>query len=95
MNLSAFRKVLVSAKLHSQMLSSTIVDKDGNVRRINDFAPVSIVQSNCFALKRNGQDSYVELGKASDWEFKDSKAIKNFADGKMILEFKDPSFFGF
>lgn len=96
MNLSAFKKILESAKNHSQMIKSTVINKNGEIVKLNDFAPVCHTQSNSFALLRNNTFSWLEYGKASEWEFENSNAIKNFKDGgKIVLEFKDPSFFGF
>lgn len=96
MTLAAFKKIIESAKVNGQFLKSEAVNANGEVMRTNDFAPVTHTQSNSFALLRNNQLSWVEYGKASEWEFKDSKAIKSMLQGcKLVFEFNNPSFFGF
>lgn len=94
--LSGFKQLLESAQVNGCYMKITILDRCGNVLRENEPAPVGKVQSNCFALDRNGQLSYVEFGKASNWEFNlhHGKATKLNPNGNMIIEFKEPSFFG-
>jgi hypothetical protein len=94
-NLSEFKKVLTSCITHNLCLRSKITNKHGEVIKENDFAPVKHIQSNSFALERNGQLSWVEFGKASQWEFKNSFAYYNFPNGgQAIFELQNPEFFG-
>lgn len=95
-SLAGFKKIIQSAMVNGIYIKTSIHNAKGEMVRENDFAPVSICQSNCFALKRNGNDSFIEFGKAERWTFltDTGKAKKRFDDGYMIIEFKEPEFFG-
>ena len=94
--LSDFKKMLNSAIVHKMRMKTTVINKNGEIVKENDFAPVHRTQTNAFTLLRNDQESWLEYGKASDWDFNNSKGIiKNFGDGgKIILNFEDNTFFG-
>ncbi len=91
-----FKKMLNSAIVHKMKMKTTVVNKNGEIVRENDFAPVHRTQSNAFTLLRNEKESWIEYGKASEWDFTNSTGIiKSMGDGgKMILNFEDNTFFG-
>jgi hypothetical protein len=94
-NLTDFKKVLESCKTHSLELKSTVFNRNGELVKENDFAPVKHTQSNAFALERDGKLSWAEYGKAKEWEFSGKTATRNFSfGGKIIFELKSPEFFG-
>jgi len=93
-NLTDFKKVLQSCLIHKLEIKSKVVNKNGEIVKEQDFAPVGHLQSNSFALLRNGVLSWVEYGKASQWNFS-GEISKTFMDGgKLIFELKNPDFFG-
>ena len=94
MTLSKFKRHIENAKVNGLFMKSKVVNPKGEVVKENDFAPVKHTQTNAFALLRNEKLSWVEYGKASEWEFENSQAIRKYKDGgKLILEFNDLSFF--
>jgi hypothetical protein len=95
--LAGFKSMIESAKTNGIYIKSSILRKDGSTVRENDFAPISIAQSNCFAIKREKGDSYTEYGKASTWEIDlhNNKVKKVFPDGYLEFQFQDPTFFGY
>lgn len=93
LKLSDFKRFIESAKVHGMELKSTVVNKDGQIIKENNFAPVKHTQSNAFALNRDGKLSWAEYGKASDWDFTDGLLKRNLNGGYILFQFKDPTFF--
>lgn len=94
-SLADFKRVIQSCIVNSIMLKSTVFDKNGAVIRENDFTTVNHIQSNSFSLNRNGKQSWMEFGKASEWSFIGGNSTRQFGDGgKIIFELSNPEFFG-
>lgn len=94
MNLSEYKRHLQSAMTNGINLKSTVINSKGEVVRENEFAPIVLVNTVSFAMLRNGKQSFAEFGKASEWQFADDKAIRNFKDGgKIEFTFDAPDFF--
>ena len=94
-NLADFKKVLTSCLNHKIEIKSKVVSKQGETIKENDFTTVGHIQTNAFAMNRNGTLSWCEYGKAKDWTFKGATAEKQFMDGgKLVFEIKNPEFFG-
>jgi len=92
--LSDFKRWLQSAKNHSILLKSTVVNGKQEIVKENNFAPINIIQSNAFTLLRDGVDSWAEFGKAKEWSFDNGVIKRNFNDGGFIkFEFSDSAFF--
>ena len=86
-NLAQFKKWLAEAKENGSTLRSEVLAPTGEVARQQPHAPVSVVQANMFALKRNEQDSYTEFGKASQWKFTDNDATKQMVGGSLKFSY--------
>lgn len=94
-NLTDFKKVLNSCLVHKLEIKSKAINKNGEIVKENDFAPVGHIQSNSFAMMRNNVLSWCEYGKASQWKFEGKQATKTLLDGgRLVFEIKDADFFG-
>tara|TARA_R110000868_G_scaffold96843_3_gene266308 strand:- start:1231 stop:1521 length:291 start_codon:yes stop_codon:yes gene_type:complete len=92
--LADFKKVIQSCITHQLRMKSTVKDKDGKIIRENSFAPVVHLQSNSFALERNGVKSWAEFHKASAWSFDKGTATRQMLDGTLTFELELPEFLG-
>ena len=70
-NLADFKRFLTANICNEQVLlsSKVIANSTGEAIRDNSPAPIHIVQSNSFAVKRGETTSWMEFGKAKDWSF--------------------------
>jgi len=70
-NLADFKRFLTANIGNKQVLlsSKVIANSTGEAIRDNSPAPIHIVQSNSFAVKRGETTSWMEFGKAKDWSF--------------------------
>lgn len=70
-NLADFKRFLTANIGNEQVLlsSKVIANSTGEAIRENSPAPIHIVQSNSFAVKRGETTSWMEFGKAKDWSF--------------------------
>lgn len=94
-NLSDFKKVLQSCMVHKIGIRSKVINRNGETVKENPFAPVGHIQSNSFALLRDGKLSWAEYGKSKDWTFEGGTAKKIFMDGgHIVFELQTPEFFG-
>jgi len=85
-SLNDFKKNLQICKSNGITLKTSVLNSTGEVIRVNDFAPIGNIQSNSFAMIRNEKLSWVEFGKASQWNF--TEGIKqNLIGGSMVFEF--------
>lgn len=94
--LAGFKQMLAIAKANGIFLHSTITNPAGEIVRQSTPAPVGILQSNSFALEREGKMYWCEFGKASDWQFDLAKgtASKKIGSDTLTYIFSDPAFFG-
>jgi hypothetical protein len=93
--LAGFKFILQSAMVNGIYFSTKVTNDKGEIVRETQPSPVGIVQSNSFALNRNGQMVWTEFGKASQWEFdlSNGKAIKLLGKDRLIYQFNEPGFF--
>lgn len=95
--LAGFKKMLQSAMTNGIYVKSCLLDPDGDIAQERDFAPVGHIQSNSFALQREGKLFWVEFNKSENWEFDlpNGIATKKHGEQKTItFQFSDPAFFG-
>lgn len=70
-NLADFKRFLTSNIGNDQILlsSKVISNGTGEIIKENSPAPINLVQSNSFAVKRGDKTSWMEFGKAKYWSF--------------------------
>jgi hypothetical protein len=70
-HLAEFKRFLTeNVKNNNVLLSSKVIrNNTSELVKENPPAPIELVQSNAFAVRRDDKISWVEFGKAKDWEF--------------------------
>jgi len=96
MTLTGFKNIVTSCMANGIKIQTTICSNDGTVQRVNPFAKVGKLQSNSFALERETGLSYLEYGKAKNYDFEQYPIRMNFDNGNgyMLIEVEDRGFFG-
>jgi hypothetical protein len=93
--LTRFKQMIQSCKINGIKIATKVVNKNNEVIKENEFAPVNIIQSNAFTLLRNGKNSYLNFAKSSEYNFEAYPIEQHFKDGgKILIEFSDRTFFG-
>lgn len=89
-NLADFKKMIQIAINEKRQIKTSNYNNKGELTSERPFTTVCHLQSNAFTLLRDGKQSWIFFGKASEWTFNGSLiATQSDVFGKYVIEISE------